>query len=215
MTEEELTRIRSLLSSGRVQEAGRLAVSLSFSAGKPRIVRRQAALREALEYAPASVAPLLSQLLDELGDERADDSRRVFIVHGWDTELKFETKNYFQNRLGADPMILHEQGGCGATLIDKFERYAEECGLAVILLSERDEPAEGLASPGDERRPRPNVLFEMGYFFSRLGREGVILLKRGEVELNSDVLGIEWIDVSGGVAAAGEEIRLRIPWLRH
>jgi predicted nucleotide-binding protein len=211
--EEGLVRIRSLLSSGRVQEAGRLAVSLSLS-GQPLAIRRQAALREALDHAPGSVYPLLSQLLDELPDERQDDPRRVFIVHGWDTELKFDVKNYFQNTLGANPVILHEQGGDGATLIDKFERYAEECGLAVILLSEADEPAEKLVSPGDERRPRPNVLFEMGYFFSRLGREGVILLKRGEVELNSDVLGIEWIDVSRGVAAAGEEIRLRIPWLR-
>ncbi len=211
--EEELVRIRSLLASGRVGEAGRLAVSLPLS-GQPRAIRRQAALRAALDDAPDSIGPLLSQLLDQLPGEHDGDPRRVFIVHGWDTQLKFEAKNYFQNTLGADPVILHEQGGDGATLIDKFERYAEECGLAVILLSDADEPAARLVSPDAERRPRPNVLFEMGFFFSRLGRQGVILLKRGEVELNTDVLGIEWIDVSGGVAAAGEAIRLRIPWLR-
>lgn len=213
-SEAELLQVRGLLDAGDAISAGRLAASLSLWRGEEGalLVRRQQAIRDALESVPSRVRPLVEGLLGEAGVGRGGSST-VFIVHGWDTELKYATKNYFQNTLNADPVILHEQSGGGGTLIDKFERHAAKCSLAVILLSEQDEPREGLADPTAERRPRPNVLFEMGYFFARLGREGVILLRRGNVELNSDVLGIEWIDVTQGVEAAGESIRLRVPWL--
>jgi predicted nucleotide-binding protein len=212
----DLQRARGLLAAGRALEAGRLVATLPLwrDSDDPRPVRLQMAIRRAIGDAPDRVGPLVAQLLEEMDESTAGaGDHSVFIVHGWDTELKYAAKNYFQNTLGADPVILHEQGGDGGTLIDKFERHADRCALAVILLSDADEPGDGLASPGAERRPRPNVLFEMGYFFSRLGRGGVILLRRGDVALNSDVLGIEWIDVTNGVEAAGESIRRRVPWL--
>lgn len=134
----------------------------------------------------------------------------VFIVHGWDTELKYATKNYLQNTLGLSCIILHEQDSEGDAIINKFERYAQTCRIAVVLLSEKDEPDGTLSDPNAERRPRPNVLFEMGYFFSHLSRRNVLILKRGNVSIHSDILGIEYIDVTNGIDAAGEAIRRRL-----
>ncbi|HEV7390780.1 MAG TPA: nucleotide-binding protein [Burkholderiales bacterium] len=136
----------------------------------------------------------------------------VFIVHGWDAELKLATKNYLQNTLGLSCIILHEQSSEGDTIIDKFERHAKRCRIAVVLLSENDEPTGTLlGDPNAERRPRPNVLFELGYFFAHLSRRNVIILRRGNVSIHSDILGIEYIDVTNGIEAAGEAIRKRLP----
>jgi predicted nucleotide-binding protein len=41
-----------------------------------------------------------------------------------------------------------------------------------------------------ERRSRPNVLFEFGYFVGRLGRQNVCCLHTGDVALPSDVAGL-------------------------
>ena len=49
----------------------------------------------------------------------------------------------------------------------------------------------------DERNPRPrqNVVFELGYFMGKLGRERASPLFKGEVENPSDIDGIVYIDM--------------------
>ncbi len=136
--------------------------------------------------------------------------KKAFIVHGWDNELKLETKNYFQNSLSIECTILHEQDGAGDVIINKFEKFASDTTFAIILLSDNDSFGEKFEDPDALKRPRPNVLFEMGYFFAKFGRNRVIILKKGNVEIHSDIYGIEYIDVSNGVESAGEKIRKRI-----
>jgi predicted nucleotide-binding protein len=155
---------------------------------------------------------LLREFIDAITTVERSQGR-VFIVHGWDNELKLETKNFIQNTLAIECLILHEQDGAGQTIIDKFERFARRCDVAAVLLSDRDEGPDSFTSPDAVKRPRPNVLFELGYFFGTLGRERVIILRRGKVEIHSDILGIEYIDVSMGVEAAGERLRRRLAWL--
>lgn len=155
------------------------------------------------------VLELLIEFCDELGGPD-QMTPKAFIVHGWDQELKLETKNYLQNTLGLQCVILHEQDGRGDVIINKFERCAGECDIAVVLLSERDDPGAKLGDPNAVKRPRPNVIFEMGYFFAKLGRSRVLILKAGDVEINSDILGVEYVDVSKGVESAGEKIRKRL-----
>lgn len=173
-------------------------------------------LRDPSALAPAELRRITEDILSSLPDRSTTPETAAptaFIVHGWDAELKWETKNYIQGVLGIPCVILHEQDGAGGTLIDKFERCAATSSLAIVLMSEADEgSSSGFVSPDDQRRPRPNVLFEMGYFFARLGRERVLLLRKGDVLIHSDILGIEYIDVGNGVEAAGESIRRRLSW---
>lgn len=42
------------------------------------------------------------------------------------------------------------------------------------------------------KRARQNVILEWGYFIGTLGRERVCALKKGDVELPSDAIGIVW-----------------------
>ena len=44
-------------------------------------------------------------------------------------------------------------------------------------------------------RARQNVIFELGYFIGKLGRERVTVLKRGEVEIHSDYSGVIYHEI--------------------
>ena len=140
------------------------------------------------------------------------DALRVFIVHGRDEGLKYEIKDYLARVLACECVILHQLDGAGGTLIDKFEGAARTCDVAVVLLSDRDDPHDALMT--SDGRPRPNVFFEMGFFFGYFGRSRTVLFVKGKPQLNSDIFGIEYIDVTGGAEAAGELIRRRFAaWL--
>lgn len=135
---------------------------------------------------------------------------RPFIVHGHANELKLELKNYIQNTLKfPEPVILHEQPSFGRTVIEKFEDYAAASALVFVLLTPDDIAAPATESDDMKRRARQNVIFEMGYFLGILGRNSgrVLLLHKGPLDLPSDLSGVVYIDISGGIEAAGETIR--------
>ncbi len=135
---------------------------------------------------------------------------RVFIVHGHADSLKWELKNYLQNTIGLpEPIILHEQPNLGRNLMEKFEDFASTATLAFVLLTPDDVGSTADAADADKRRARQNVIFEMGYFMGLLRRASgrVVLLHQGPLELPSDIAGLVYIDISGGIENAGERIR--------
>jgi predicted nucleotide-binding protein len=135
---------------------------------------------------------------------------RPFIVHGHDETAKLALKNYLQNILGLpEPLILHEQASHGRLLLEKFEYYAAEAQLVFVLLTPDDLPAVGHEPNTEKRRARQNVIFELGYFLAILRRSSgrVLILHKGQLDLPSDISGLAYIDISGGIEAAGEPIR--------
>jgi predicted nucleotide-binding protein len=142
------------------------------------------------------------------------DCSKVFVVHGHDEGAR-EAVARFLERLGIQPIILHEQANQGRTVIEKVEVHSE-VGFAVVLLTPDDVGGakDGTLSP----RARQNVVLELGYFVGRLGRKHVCALKRGEVEIPSDFAGVvyEIFDDSGGwrqrLAAELEAADFRIDW---
>ena len=119
---------------------------------------------------------------------------KVFIVHGRDGDAK-NTVARFLERLGLKPIILAEMPGQGQTIIEKFEQHAQ-VGFAIVLLTPDD--AGSLRGDGGNfsLRARQNVIFELGFFIGRLGRERVRALIKGEVEIPSDYTGIEYISLN-------------------
>lgn len=124
----------------------------------------------------------------------------VFIVHGHDESMKANVARTLE-KLGLAPVILHEKPNQGRTIIEKFSDYSA-VGFAIVLLSPDDvgrlraAPAEALHA-----RARQNVIFELGFFVGRLGRERVLALyvPTKNFELPSDYSGILFVpfDSSG------------------
>ena len=115
----------------------------------------------------------------------------VFVVHGHDDGAK-DTVARFLEKLGLNPVILHEQPNRGRTIIEKFEEESR-VAFAVVLLTPDD-----MGAPTDEvsslkPRARQNVIFELGYFTGSLGRELVCALVKGDVEKPSDYEGVVYI----------------------
>jgi predicted nucleotide-binding protein len=81
--------------------------------------------------------------------------------------------------------------------------------LVFVLLT----PDDVVANPSDpddqKRRARQNVIFELGFFLGKLGRGSgkVLLLHKGPLDIPSDIIGIEYIDIANGIVSAGETIR--------
>lgn len=64
-------------------------------------------------------------------------TRRIFVVHGHDGEAK-EAVARFLEKLGLEPVILHEQANQGRTIIEKFEVSSSDVAFAVVLLTPDD-----------------------------------------------------------------------------
>ena len=129
------------------------------------------------------------------GNERTN-TKEVFVIHGRDNEAR-ETVARFLEKLGLTPVILHEQSNQGRTIIEKFEQHAQ-VGFAVALLTPDDVGALKSDEKNLKPRARQNVVFELGYFLGRLGRERVCALTKGNVELPSDYDGVVYISLDDG-----------------
>jgi len=119
---------------------------------------------------------------------KAINTNKIFIVHGHNEALKEKVARMLDN-LKLEPIILHEQSDNGMTIIEKFEQHSNDVNFAIILLTADDfgnVKTEKKANP----RARQNVIFEMGFFYAKLGRKNVFLLKENEVENPSDLSGI-------------------------
>jgi len=137
---------------------------------------------------------------------------RSFIVHGHDKTSLLELKDYLQNTLKwPEPVIIREQPNCGKTIIEKFEEHAGLIDWIFILVTPDDKAFDPKTNE-EKRRARQNVIFELGFFYGLIGRlEGrVVVLRKGDVELPSDIHGIAWINIDNGIHASGEEIRKEV-----
>jgi predicted nucleotide-binding protein len=123
-------------------------------------------------------------------------STKVFLVHGHDDGARAETARFLE-KLGLEPIILHEQASLGKTIIEKIERYSE-VAFTVVLLTPDDVGAKKGAEPALRPRARQNVILELGYFMGKLGRQNVAALLKGDLEKPSDYDGVNYIPMDPG-----------------
>jgi predicted nucleotide-binding protein len=185
-----------------------------FAAGIPQTVTMLEGLIARLEEKREDLRHNIHLSNDQVAT--VSKTRRVFIVFGHDAEAKDSVARLLET-LRLDPIILHEQASKGRTIIEKFEGHSV-VDFAVVLLTPDDIgfPA-GLP---DEKKPRArqNVIFELGYFFGKLGRSRVCALYKGNVEILSDYDGViyvrmdnenDWrLQLAKEIKAAGIEVDL-------
>lgn len=130
--------------------------------------------------------------------EKAESSaKKVFVAHGSDEGAKESVARFLQ-RIRLEPVVLSELPAKGQTIIEKFKSNSD-VRFAVALLTPDD-----AGSRSNEARLKPrarqNVIFELGFFIGSLGRDRVCALIKGEPEIPSNYVGVEYIplDESGG-----------------
>jgi predicted nucleotide-binding protein len=119
---------------------------------------------------------------------------KVFIVHGHNDGVR-ETVARFVEKLGLVPIILREQPNQGRTIIEKFMDYSD-VSYAIVLLTGDDRGGTNNETFENLRlRARQNVIFELGFFNGKLGRDRVCALYEEGVEIPSDYQGVLFVAI--------------------
>lgn len=124
-------------------------------------------------------------------DYSAINSNKIFVVHGQDDKSRLELCKFLKDDFKLEPIFLKEKPNKNIeTIISKFERLASECSAAIVLFTPDDDS-------GDNKRARQNVIFELGYFLGKFHQEDnrrVIILKKGNIEIPSDINGVLYLE---------------------
>jgi hypothetical protein len=160
-------------------------------------------------FGEKSKGPGMKRIVNRIdGELKGLGGKDVFIVHGTNEAKKYELKSFLTG-LELNPIILHEQDDKGKTIVEKFEYYAPKCRFAFILLTPDDKQDAG-GKPEEKWRARQNVIMELGWFMAKLGREHVVMLHQGAVEIPSDVSGVIYLKFENSISEVGEQIRKRL-----
>lgn len=151
------------------------------------------------------------------------DFPRLLIIHGRSQDWR-DLKDYLQNRLLLpEPVVMSQQFGQGRTLPEKFEQLAFRVDGAIAVVTPDDIGAVTIDDVGQlvpegnrdyHARARQNVWIEVGWFWGNLGRRRVLLLRRGNVEIPSDLQGVEQQVYRTCPSEAAEAIRSFIEHIR-
>ena len=143
---------------------------------------------ELLKSEVKDTSPQVLKHLETAQNNKTD----VFIVHGHNNEIKINVARTIE-KLGLNPIILHEQANSGKTIIEKFEQHSN-VGFAIVLLTD-DDIGKAKIEENLNPRARQNVILELGYFIGKLGRNKVCPLYVKGVELPSDLYGLLYLEV--------------------
>ena len=162
---------------------------------------RQDIYVRALSRAEVKIQSMIDEIVEYWEDQEAEakgnrvlmHTRKIFLVHGHDEGAKESTRRFLE-KLGLETVVLVDMPSEGKTIIEKFETHAD-VGYAIVLLTADDSGARQGEKPSP--RARQNVIFELGYFIGRLGRERVCALTRGDPEIPSDYAGVVYMPMKG------------------
>lgn len=121
------------------------------------------------------------------------DSSQVFIVHGHNEEVKIKVARFVE-KMGFEPIILHEQASSGNTIIEKIEEYSN-VGFGIILYTACDIGGKQTDSLKLKPRARQNVVFEHGYLIGKIGRRNVCALVKDDIEKPNDISGVVYVSM--------------------
>jgi hypothetical protein len=122
---------------------------------------------------------------------RVPATKDVLIIHGHDEVNELRLEKLIGSDFKLNPIVLLNKPGKSAPTIEKFEQYANSCSYAIALFTADDRI---VTKTGEEYfQPRPNVIFETGWFVGRLGKARVLILLQDGVKIYSDFEGVNRI----------------------
>jgi hypothetical protein len=135
-----------------------------------------------------------------------DRQPRVLVIHGRSSD-RYVLTEWLRSSLGlADLLIMQEEFGSGRSLPEKFESLAAQADGAIALATPDD--SGGLTGDAQQNvRARQNVWLEVGWIWGRLGRNKVMVLCKGDVEIPSDLHGLEYYRYNESPLEVTESVR--------
>lgn len=137
----------------------------------------------------------------KLGKENLNQirSNKIFVINGKDNDMKLEITQTLQ-KLELDPLILHENPNITQNIIENIKDY-EHVSFAVVILT-----PDYLVYPKEKNPDKAkyvteqNVIFELGYFLGKLGKQNVVVIYRKikDFEIPKNYNGITWIEYKNG-----------------
>lgn len=163
---------------------------------------------EAGEYEADQKNSAVEEKDKEMSKDHSTNKNRVFIVHGHDELVKTQTARFIE-KLGFEAIILHEQASGGKTIIEKIEAYTN-VGFAVVLYTADDKGNTKIEADSGQLndRARQNVVFEHGYLMAKLGRDRVVPLVSGRLELPGDINGVVYVSDSDWQIDIAKEMKI-------
>jgi predicted nucleotide-binding protein len=129
---------------------------------------------------------------------------KMFIVHGHDKQALEDLKRLLKDEFKLETIILQNEPSSGRTIIKKFEEEARKASFAFILLTPDDvvEKVNRIYAQG-----RPNVIFELGWFYGKIKREKTCILKKENTNIHTDIEGVSTIIFSNKINDCISEIK--------
>lgn len=141
----------------------------------------------------------------------ADRRTKIFVVHGHDSHA-LEQLELVLRRLNLDPYILQNNDGGSKTIIEALEQQIyHEAAFGIVLMTPDDfgySKAKG--EEGRQPRARQNVVLEMGMVFASLGRDRMVILKKGALEIPSDIDGVLRLEFNDHVKEIAVKLATRM-----
>ncbi|HEV7780756.1 MAG TPA: nucleotide-binding protein [Chitinophagaceae bacterium] len=129
--------------------------------------------------------------------------KKIFIIHGHDQDNVEKLQNMLYS-FNLEPIVLGQHYSFEApTIIEKFEKIGARCKYAIALCTPDD-----LINKDDKiySQPRPNVLYEIGWFCARLGRKRVLIFVKDGTDIFSDFQGVIQVRFKGNVKECYESL---------
>jgi predicted nucleotide-binding protein len=141
---------------------------------------------EAMSLAISRTIAIMNLTGEVPREKNGTGKREVFLVYGHDRRAKQEVITFLE-QIGVHPIDISVKPSQGRTIIDQIRHYSL-VDFAVVLLTSDDIV---LSNGGRKsRRPRQNVVFELGYFIGLLGSNRVCALRKGRTDILSDYHGV-------------------------
>ena len=130
-----------------------------------------------------------------LNNHMAAAPSQVFIVHGHDREALEKVRAFVDRLTNTSPYILAEQRDAGRTIIEKLEAVSGDVSFVIVLATADDVGKKDHPSSQEQHRARQNVIFEIGYFIGKLTRKAIFFLKKGDIDIPSDLHGVVYTEM--------------------
>ena len=163
-------------------------IKLAFES-YPYIVDRIVRLREFSEEITASAPLDIGTIPVEYFPIR---SLPLLIIHGHDQNAVYDLKDFLYSAFPhVVPRQMASETSGALSMPEKFESTVMDAEGAIALLTPDDIGAVARTGGQWQPRARQNVIMEIGWAWGKLGRDRFLLLLRGNVEIPSDLSGVD------------------------